>query len=240
LDYLLKLQDIEAGYGDIKVLYGLNLQIASGDNILVLGPNGAGKTTVFKVITGLIRPYRGKVLFNKKDITDWETPERINVGIGYLLQSENIVPSLTGKDNLRLSVATLKEEIFETRVKELISVVSALESILPKRAGFLSGGERQLLAIAMVLIKKPRILLLDEPTAGLAPKAAKEIITHLIQFQKNIGINTVCMIEHNLKEALAWANRVIVIAHGSLVYETREIKSCLSNPGILEKYFFES
>lgn len=238
MDFLLELQDIEAGYGDIKVLYDLNLRISSGDNILILGPNGAGKTTIFKVITGLIKPYKGKVVFEEKDITDWETPKRINAGIGYLLQTENIFPSLTAEDNLRLSIATLKQEIFETRLKELISVVPALESILSKRAGLLSGGERQLLAIAMVLIKKPKILLLDEPTAGLAPKAAKEIIDYLIQFQKNIGISTVCMIEHNLREALKWANRVLIIAHGKLMYETQDIKSCLSNPQVLEKYFF--
>jgi len=238
LDFLLELQNIEAGYGDIKVLYDLNLRISSGDNILILGPNGAGKTTIFKVITGLIKPYKGKVVFEEKDITDWETPKRINAGIGYLLQTENIFPSLTAEDNLRLSIATLKQEIFETRLKELISVVPALESILSKRAGLLSGGERQLLAIAMVLIKKPKILLLDEPTAGLAPKAAKEIIDYLIQFQKNIGISTVCMIEHNLREALKWANRVLIIAHGKLMYETQDIKSCLSNPQVLEKYFF--
>ncbi len=238
MDFLLELQDIEAGYGDIKVLYDFNLRIASGDNILILGPNGAGKTTIFKVITGLIKPYKGKVVFEEKDITDWETPKRINAGIGYLLQTENIFPSLTAEDNLRLSIATLKQEIFETRLKELISVVPALESILSKRAGLLSGGERQLLAIAMVLIKKPKILLLDEPTAGLAPKAAKEIIDYLIQFQKNIGISTVCMIEHNLREALKWANRVLIIAHGKLIYETQDIKSCLSNPQVLEKYFF--
>lgn len=235
---LLKLEGIIAGYKDITVLPGFSIEIEPGEKVLLIGPNGAGKSTFFKVTAGLLFPIEGKVYFNGKDITHWSTEKRVATGMGYLLQTDNIVPSLTGIENLQLSAAFLKKRDFNSRMEKIISVIPFIESLLEKKAGLLSGGERQLLAISMVLIRQPKLLLLDEPTAGLSPKAAREVMNYLQKLQEVLGIDTVCMVEHNLKEAMRWANRVIVMAGGKVVYETKEVQKFLEDFKKLEKYFF--
>jgi ABC-type branched-subunit amino acid transport system ATPase component len=112
LECLLRLENVVAGYGSITVLNGINLEIPSKGRILLIGPNGAGKSTVFKVISGLVRPKEGKIFFNGRDITNWSIKKRVKAGLGYLLQTDNVIPSLTGEENMELSGAFLPKEEF--------------------------------------------------------------------------------------------------------------------------------
>jgi len=221
------------------VLNGLSMDVRQGERLLIAGPNGAGKSTVFKVISGLLKPSRGKILFEGREITGWNTEKRVDAGIGYLLQTENIIPNLTVRENLELSGAFLDREEFEKRLQEVLGIIPNLGSMLKKRAGLLSGGERQILAISMVFIMGPRLVLLDEPTAGVAPGISREIIAYLTKLQGILGIETVCMVEHNLSEVLNWATMLVLMSGGKIAYCTNDPGSFLKNPDLLEKYFFE-
>ena len=235
---ILRLNDITAGYGDLVVLDRLSMDVRRGERLLIAGPNGAGKSTVFKVISGLLKPSRGSISFNGKDITKWNTKKRVDSGIGYLLQTKNTIAGLTVRENLELSGAFLGREEFEKRLQEVLSAIPNLGGMLKRRAGLLSGGERQILAISMVFIRGPRLVLLDEPTAGVAPGISREIISYLVRLQDILGIETVCMVEHNLREVLNWATMLVLMSGGKIEYCTDDPGSLLKDPGLLERYFF--
>ena len=239
MGFILSLDGITAGYGDLVVLDGLSMDVHKGERLLIAGPNGAGKSTVFKIIAGLLKPGRGSVFFKGKDITEWSTEKRVDAGIGYLLQAGNTIPNLTVRENLELSGAFLGQKEFEKRLQEVLGIIPNLDSMLKKRAGLLSGGERQILAISMVFIRGPRLVLLDEPTAGVAPGISREIIAYLTKLQGILGIETVCMVEHNLSEVLNWATMLVLMSGGKIAYCTNDPDSFLKNPDLLEKYFFE-
>jgi len=241
LDYkMLTLTDINAFYGRKQILFDTSVSINDGEKVLLIGPNGAGKSTLLKVITGLIKQCDGNIKFSGKNITAWTTKKRINSGIGYLLQSENIVPGLSVEENLCLGGYTLKREQLIKKIDEVLSIFSFLKDKLQRRAGLLSGGERQALAISMVLMKGPSLLLLDEPSAGLAPKTASDILEHIKKAQHVMGIRAVCMVEHNLKLSLQWAEKVIVLAGGKVVHISESPGQYIEQPEELEKFFFYS
>lgn len=235
---MLTLTDINAFYGRKQILYDTSMSINDSEKVLLIGPNGAGKSTLLKVITGLLKHWNGSIMFSGKDITAWAPRKRINSGIGYLLQSENIVPGLSVEENLFLGSYSLKREQQVKKIDEILSIFSFLKDKLKKRAGLLSGGERQALAISMVLVKGPSLLLLDEPSAELAPKAAADILEYIIKAQHIMGIRAVCMVEHNLKLSLQWAEKVIVLVDGKVVHISENPGQYIKQPEQLEKFFF--
>jgi branched-chain amino acid transport system ATP-binding protein len=236
---MLSVKDINIFYGKKQVLFDVSFTIAENEKILLIGPNGAGKSTLLKAIAGLMSFEDGTIKFNGNDMSSWPTYRRINSGIGYLLQAGNIVPGLTVEENLRLGGFSLKKGIMTERINSVINIFKFLKDKLGARAGLLSGGERQALAIGMVLMKKPDILLLDEPSAGLAPKAAADVIKHIKDIQALLGIKAVCMVEHNLKFTLPWATKVAVLVGGRMVHISIEPEKYLINLQELEKFFFE-
>ena len=235
---MLTLTDINAFYGRKQILYDTSISISDGEKVLLIGPNGAGKSTLLKVITGLLKQWDGNIMFSGKNITTWTPKKRISSGIGYLLQSENIVIGLSVEENLFLGGYPLKREQLVKKIDEILSIFSFLKDKLKKRAGLLSGGERQALAISMVLMKSPSLLLLDEPSAGLAPKAATDILEYIKKAQHIMGIRAVCMVEHNLKLSLQWAEKVIVLVGGKVVHVSEEPDKYIEEPEELEKFFF--
>lgn len=235
---MLNVTGINASYGRKQVLFDTSISISEGESVLLIGPNGAGKSTLLKVIAGLLTPSEGEIEISGNNISAWSSHRRIILGIGYLLQTENIVPGLTVQENLLLGGYSLNPEILKTRLDEVLEIFGFLKEKLNSRAGFLSGGERQALAISMVLMKRPQLLLLDEPSAGLSPKAASGILAHIKKAQDVMGINAVCMVEHNLKFSLQWAKKVIVLVGGRVVHISENPDEYLNQPQELEKFFF--
>ncbi len=237
---LLQIKNVSAFYGKRHILHNIFLDVRTRDKLLIIGPNGSGKTTLLKSINGLVIPQSGEITYLGKEFTHVSTQKRVKSGIGTLLQTGNIVRGLTVKENFELAGFSLKKNLLADRIALILDSLPFLKSRLKARAGLLSGGERQALAIGMVIIKKPRILLLDEPTAGLSPKAATEIIDILKMLQKNFSVEAICMVEHNLKLALAWASRIVILVQGKIVFESQDPQRFIGDASnILEKYYFE-
>lgn len=235
---VLSLSNLDASYGKKQVLFDATFSINKGDKVLLIGPNGAGKSTILKAITGLLPLSHGKISFLDRDISGWSTHKRIHSGIGYLLQSQNIVPSLSVEENLMISGYTTRNDHLQSRLETLLDQFNVLREKFGARAGLLSGGERQTLAITMVLLNNPKLLLLDEPTAGLSPKTASSMFDYINKLNDFVDIDAICMVEHNLKLALQWATKAIVLVGGHVAYVTDNPEAYLDQRGELEKYYF--
>lgn len=240
MDSAIEIQNLDVSYGKTDVLHSVSMNLIAGDRILLIGPNGAGKTTLLRSLMGLLKPSTGHIHFFGKHLNHMSVRRRVEMGLGYLLQTENVVPSLTVEDNFSLGSYLLRKGESERRKEAILDLMPSLAGKLKNRAGILSGGERQLLALGILLMARPRVLLLDEPSAGLAPKAAGEIIGKLKQLQKRFKVETVCMVEHNLKLGLEWSSKVIVLVQGHIALISENPERFLDHPQELEKYYFEN
>ena len=239
METLLQIKDVDVSYGKRQILHKVSITLSRGEKVLLIGPNGAGKTTLLKTVIGLLSPENGGVNYLGENITGVSVRTRVRKGISYLLQTGNIVPGLTVNENLALGGHFLIKGKLE---KQRDMVLDAMEFLKPKlniRAGLMSGGERQGLALSMVLMRNPKVLLLDEPSAGLAPKAARKLIERLDNIQDTFQVEMVCMVEHNLKLALKWATKIILLVQGRVVLVSDSPKTFIQKPEELEKYFFE-
>jgi len=215
---ILKVENISAGYRDRIVIKEISLELCENDRILLIGPNGAGKSTLLKVIGGLLKPSSGKVYLKEEDITHWSVEKRVRFGLGYLLQERNIFPSLTVRENFELAGYYLPQRELEKRLEEILKYLPMLKEKLNITAGVLSGGERQALALGLVILRKPEVILLDEPTAGLAPAAAKEILRLISTITKEIS-RPFILVEHRLKEISeieGLVNKVVILINGKI------------------------
>jgi len=213
---ILEIKNIYAGYDKRRVLFGINMEIKKGERVLLLGPNGSGKSTLMKVIFGVLKPEKGKIIYEGKDITSFLPEKRAKIGIGYLVQTKNIFNLLSVKENLEIAGYGLKEKEIEENMERVISYFPFLKEKLNLRAGLLSGGERKALAICMILMKKKKLLLLDEPTAGLSPLAAKDIINCFEKIKKEEKI-TVLIVEHNLKIVMDKVDKIYAMRAGEII-----------------------
>ena len=208
----LQLDDIEAGYAGRPVLRRVSLRLAAGQSAVLIGPNGCGKSTLLRVVAGLVKPQAGNVRMHEVAINGWPVDARVRGGLGYLLQTSNVFSSLTVEENLRLAGGA-NETAAQRR---LLAAFAPLAGKLQRRAGLLSGGERQALAVAMVLLHGPRLLLLDEPAAGLSPKACMALFDVLRTLQSNEGF-AMLIVEHRLRQVQPIVDRVLVMREGRLV-----------------------
>lgn len=215
-EIILKIKDVCAGYGKREVISGIDLEIKKGSFTLLIGPNGSGKSTLIKVIAGVLTPFKGKVFLNGEDITRLSPIKRINKGIGYLSQGRNIFPILTVRENLEIAGYGIKKKEIKSRIEWILNFFPFLEKKLDLRAGLLSGGERQALALGMVLMKDKEILLLDEPTAGLAPLTAQSILESIARIKKETGL-TLLTVEHNLKMVKELADEIVIMRNGRIL-----------------------
>ena len=200
-NHMLKLTNIDAGYGPKQVLRNVSLEIERGSVVALIGPNGAGKSTVLKVIAGLLQPIQGTVEFCGKNMVTWPTYRRARNGIGYLMQNGPVFGSLTVTEHQRLAGLDKREPV--------------VPGLVGKRGGVLSGGERQRFAVELCLQRKPKLLLLDEPSAGIAPGLAEEIYARIKE--RITGTDTaVLVVEQNLQFLPDFADRVIVMHNGEI------------------------
>jgi ABC-type branched-subunit amino acid transport system ATPase component len=228
-------QGLVAGYKGRRVLNGVSLRADPAEIILLIGPNGCGKTTLLKVLAGVLEPEEGHVFLRGEDVSRTMEYQRARMRLGYLTQTRNTFPSLTVDENLRLSFWRQGGDYSEKR-DSILSLFPMLKSILDRRAGLLSGGERQALAISMVLMRPVDILLLDEPTAGLSPLAAASILTAIREAHLKTKFSVV-IVEHNLGLVHRWVSRVLVMAEGRIAAEEHN-PSVLLDPNKLQEYYF--
>ncbi len=236
MEEILKLDNIHAGYGRREVLKGINLSVYRGEKLLVIGPNGSGKSTLLKVIVGEVKNSKGAISFRNEKLDGIPTYRRIRKGIGYLSQTNNIFPSLTVEDNFRLAFWDEKEDEFEEYENKLFQLFPFLKNFWKARAGILSGGQRQALAVGMVFLKEKDLYILDEPTAGLAPLAAKDILD-VIKREGSEKEKTFILVEHNLRWVQDWYDRLIVMREG--VIHSEKLSSEELSKDFLEKVYFE-
>jgi len=213
---LLKVENLFAGYFKREILHGVSLQVKEKEIAGLIGPNGAGKSTLLKAIFGIIKERKGKIIFNGKDITYSKPKENVKAGISYLMQGGEIFSNLTVEENLEISSQN-KNEIKER--KEFVYLLfPQLINLKKKRAGLLSGGERQMLAFGMILMSKPKLLLLDEPTASLSQDVADKISEGIIKIREKLGVS-VLMVEQNIDRALKICDRIYLMKEGEIIDE---------------------
>ena len=204
---LLQISHLSCGYGDRPVLNDVNLTVKEGETVLIAGPNGCGKSTLLKAIIGMLPLTGGDIRFQGRSITSLSTEQRVLSGIGYLRQTDNIFPSQTVDENLALAGLTLPRATYAASRAEMLELFDFLKPKLNVRAGSLSGGQRQALALAMVFLHPQKLYLLDEPTAGLSPKAAEEVLNGVCVFLTERTRRSLLIVEHRI-EMLKWISLV--------------------------------
>jgi ABC-type branched-subunit amino acid transport system ATPase component len=210
---LLDVRDLAAGYGDHEILRGLSLRVDEGELVAVIGPNGAGKSTLLKTLAGLVRPRSGTVALSGTDITGAGAQRIVAAGLCYVPQEANVFASLSVWENLTIGAWTAPGARAE-RARAVVELFPVLAERRRARAGTLSGGERQMLAMAMALMVDPRLLLLDEPSAGLAPSLQRLVFDRVRDI--NAGGVGILLVEQNARESLALCHRGYVLSMGQV------------------------
>ncbi|WP_018896737.1 ABC transporter ATP-binding protein [Rhizobium sp. 2MFCol3.1] len=230
----LETRALVAGYEpDLPIVRGVDLSVEPGELLVLLGPNGAGKSTFVKAIAGVVPIHSGSVMLGEREITRVASHRKIGEGLAFVPQTENIFATLTIHENLQLAAAVLPKAQRAERIAALYRRFPDLASKPSRLAGALSGGQRQMLAVARALIVDPSVLILDEPSAGLSPKIVGEVFSMLKEI--NAGGVTVILVEQNVKAALAIASRAVILVEGRIRHEG-EASSLLGDPLIAKLY----
>lgn len=209
---VLAVSGLEAGYGALQILFGIDLAVGPREHVLVFGPNGAGKSTFVKALVGLVRPSAGSIRLNGREVAGEAPEDLVAAGLAYVPQVGNVFSSLTVHENLEIGSAVLAQRRRAGRIEAMYDLFPILRQRRAQAAGSMSGGERQMLAVARALIPEPSLILLDEPSAGVAPRLVDEIF-RMIAGLRSIG-TAVLMVEQNAKRALAHVDRGIVLESG--------------------------
>ncbi len=230
-DAVLVAEGLESGYGELQVLHGTSMYLKSEEIVCIIGPNGAGKSTVLKTIFGLLDAWAGRVEFNGEDITGAAPEDIVRKGVGYVPQIDNVFPSMTVRENLLMG-GVARDDTDEI-MGQLRDRFPLLEEKWTTKATNLSGGQRQILALARALMMEPDVLLVDEPSAGLAPSIVDDVIAEL-ETVNELG-TAILMIEQNAREGLEVADRGYVLAQGQVEFED-DANEILDNDRIRELY----
>jgi branched-chain amino acid transport system ATP-binding protein len=236
----LRVEGVEAGYGAVRALHGVSLTVDSGKTVALLGTNGNGKSTLMKCVMGVVRPSRGSITLSidskSHDLTKLSTEEIVNLGVTMVPEGRRLFPKLTVEENLLLGA-------FRPQARSMISRNSSFcyetFPVLAERrrqlAGSLSGGQQQMLAIARALMSAPKLLLVDEPSVGLAPILVSHTITKIKELKEKYGL-TVLMAEQNFHQAIRIADRGYIIVHGEIVFEGKTVAELEQNE-LVKSYY---
>jgi branched-chain amino acid transport system ATP-binding protein len=230
---LLSIHGLEVGYGAISALHGIDLDVQKGEIVTLIGANGAGKTTTLRTISGLLKPRRGRVEFDGKDITGVQPHIITARGISHVPEGRGIFSNLTVYDNLELGGYLRKGKIAKEEYERVYSLFPVLKERIKQNAGTLSGGEQQMLAISRALMAKPTVLLLDEPSLGLAPQMVQTIFRVIREI--NAEGTTILLVEQNAHMALVTAHRGYVMETGRIILAD-ETKALLASDRIKKAY----
>jgi branched-chain amino acid transport system ATP-binding protein len=231
---LLAVASLESGYGKIRVLHGIDFQVAAGEVVALLGPNGAGKSTMLRALSGLLPVNAGYVRFDGRDITNATPRESARAGLVHVIEGHRVFTQISVADNLLLAGYDLARGERAARIEEALSFFPEIAAKRHERGGALSGGQQQMLTVAQGLVRRPRLLMLDEPSAGLSPVLVDRVLDVIRQLRKQ-GI-AVLLVEQLLEKALATADRVYALVQGHVVLEAPTSESNL--PERLERAYF--
>lgn len=231
---MLTISGIHAFYGNIQALHGVDLQVEEGEIVTLIGANGAGKSTLLMTICGDPRARRGSIVFRERDITALPTHDIIRNGIAHAPEGRRIFPRMTVLENLQMGSVTSSPEHFDADLARVYGLFPILEERRDQRGGTLSGGEQQMLAIGRALMSRPTLLLLDEPSLGLAPMVVRQIFSIIADINRNQGI-TVFLVEQNAYHALRLAHRGYVMVNGRITLSGPG-KELLENPEVQAAY----
>ncbi len=213
---ILEANNIKAGYGETEILHGVYIKVNKGEIVSIIGPNGAGKSTLIKTIFGILKPTKGKIILDDQDITGLNPDKIVREGMCYVPQIDNVFPSLTVEENLEMG-AFIRNDDYRGRIKEIYEIFPDLKQKRRQRVGKLSGGQCQMVAMGRALMLDPKVLLLDEPSASLAPNLVEMI------FEKIVDINragvAILIVEQNARVALKLSDRGYILAMGRNRFE---------------------
>ena len=216
---MLSISNVETFYGNIQALRGVNVKVNSGEIVCLIGSNGAGKSTLLMTISGVNKAATGEIKFDDKNIESLPPHDIVNLGISQVPEGRRIFSRLSVEDNLRLGASSNdKGKNFDNDVKDVYDLFPVLKDRLSQRGGTLSGGEQQMLAIGRALMAKPKMLLLDEPSLGIAPKLVNQIFVAIKNINKEKKV-TIFLVEQNAKKALELADRGYVLVNGNVTLE---------------------
>ncbi|MDX1606325.1 MAG: ABC transporter ATP-binding protein [Candidatus Competibacterales bacterium] len=213
---VLRMESVYGGYGGADILNGVDITVEPGEVIAIIGPNGAGKSTAMKAVFGLAQVRSGRILLEDRDITGLAADKVVQAGVCYVPQTDNVFPSLTVEENLDMG-AFLRRDDYTPQKQRIYELFPPLAERRRQPAGTLSGGQRQMVAMGRALMLEPRLLLLDEPTAGLSPKFMDQIFA-IVRDINALGIS-IMMVEQNARQALGMAHRGYVLANGANRHE---------------------
>ena len=232
---MLTISKVETFYGNIQALRGVDVKVNNGEIVALIGSNGAGKSTLLMTISGVNKASAGEIVFDNQNIKNLPPHDIVNLGISQVPEGRRIFSRLTVEDNLRLgSSSNEKGKYFEQDVKDVYDLFPVLKDRLNQRGGTLSGGEQQMLAIGRAMMAKPKMLLLDEPSLGIAPKLVNQIFAAIKNINKEKKV-TIFLVEQNAKKALELADRGYVLVNGNVTIEGTG-KDLLKNQDIQAAY----
>jgi len=234
-DPVLELNNVNTYYGKIHAIKGISLTVERGEVVTLIGSNGAGKTTTLRTISGLLRPKQGDIKLNGSSILGVSPHKIVEMGIGHVPEGRGVFPALTVLENLEMGAFLLRDNTeFERRIDLVFSLFPRLQERITQRGGTLSGGEQQMLAIGRALMQQPDILLLDEPSMGLAPLLVEEIFNIIRNLNSKHG-TTILLVEQNAQAALQVANRAYVLEIGRISM-SGTAQDLLHDPKVIEAY----
>jgi branched-chain amino acid transport system ATP-binding protein len=236
---MLQIRDLHVSYGNIRALRGVDLDVGEGEIIAILGPNGAGKSTLIKTIIGVLPQARGTIRFQGEAIDGKATAQRIRLGLGTIPEGRQLFPDMSVRENLILGayarLGFLMPASLEAALDEVFAIFPRLREREHQLAGSLSGGEQQMLALGRAVMLAPRILLVDEPSVGLAPILVSRTIDKIKELKDQYRL-TVLMAEQNFTQAIRIANRGYVIVHGKIAFEGKSADE-LNNNDLIRKFY---
>ncbi|MDW8021060.1 MAG: ABC transporter ATP-binding protein [Nitrososphaerota archaeon] len=215
---MIEVRNLNAGYRRLQILFDVSASFAREKINVIVGPNGSGKSTLLKSIFGLTTIYSGSITLDGIELIGKAPHEIARIGVAYLPQTENIFENLTVNENLRMAGYVLERDELDERIEEVAELFPVIKRYWRRRTGMLSGGERQMVAMAMALIRKPKVMLFDEPTGGLSPKIANEVISKIVELRDSMDM-TIILVEQNAKKALEIGDHAYLLVSGRLVFE---------------------
>ncbi|WP_319532700.1 ABC transporter ATP-binding protein [uncultured Cohaesibacter sp.] len=231
---ILTVQDLKAGYQpDLPIIRGVDLTIKKGEFVVLLGPNGAGKSTLVKAIAGLVPIHSGQVFLKGKEITRSPAYKKLHSGMTFVPQTENIFTQMSIRENLQISAQILPKKLRLERIEAMFAMFPDLAKRPATRAGSLSGGQRQMLAVARALITDPQVLILDEPSAGLSPLLVDEVFERIKMI--NQGGVTILLVEQNVRVGLAVSSRGVILVEGKVAHDAASV-DLAGDPVVAELY----